>query len=72
MLYQGGRFVDLDEKIDLTKYRGRIIVIDIDGVLAEEDNLTPIDKREVIPEAADALRQLKQKGYILVSTPGYF
>jgi len=66
MLYQGGRFVDLDEKIDLTKYRGRIIVIDIDGVLAEEDNLTPIDKREVIPEAADALRQLKQKGYILV------
>ena len=55
-----------NEKIDLTKYRGRVIVVDIDGVLAVEDNTIPLADRQVVSDAKEALKLLKQKGYILV------
>lgn len=66
--------MELNEKIDLSKYRGRIIIVDIDGVLAVEDDAVSLEKRPVVPEAANALKQLKQKGYIIVlctSRSGY-
>jgi ribonucleotide monophosphatase NagD (HAD superfamily) len=57
---------EFDEKLDLKKYRGRVIVIDIDGVLAAEDDYIPLSDRHTIYGAREVLKFLKQKGYILV------
>lgn len=54
------------EKIDLRYSSNKVLLIDIDSVLAEEDNSVPIVEREVIDGARASLSYLKKKGFILV------
>lgn len=51
------------EKIDLKGAYNKLLVIDIDGVLAVEQNALPLEQRSVIGEARNALNILRQKGY---------
>jgi predicted phosphatase len=57
---------ELNGKLDLKKHRSRVLVIDIDGVLAVEQNNIPFEKRQTVNEARETMKLLKQKGYIIV------
>ncbi len=52
------------EKINLLN--SRILIIDIDGVLAIEQCNIPLEERAVVEGAQDAIRRLKQKGYSII------
>lgn len=54
------------EKISLQSSRSKKLIIDIDGVLAVEQLNIPLNKRPVISEAQNAIKFLKQKGYIII------
>lgn len=54
------------EKIDLKSAYNKLLVIDIDGVLAVEQNALPLEQRSVISEAQNALNLLRQKGYTIL------
>lgn len=52
------------EKINLLN--SRILIVDIDGVLAIEQCNIPLEERAVVEGAQDAIRRLKQKGYRII------
>lgn len=52
------------EKINLLN--SRILIIDIDGVLAIEQCNIPLEERAVVEGAQDAIGRLKQKGYRII------
>lgn len=51
------------KKIDLSHYRNKLIVVDIDGVLALEQQTIPMGQRPVISESQESLKLLREKGY---------
>ncbi len=52
------------EKINLLN--SRILIVDIDGVLAIEQCNIPLEERAAVEGAQDAIRRLKQKGYHII------
>lgn len=54
------------ERIDVRDGGNRLLVIDIDGVLAVEQKAVPWEQREVMPEARKALRLFRKKGYAVL------
>jgi ribonucleotide monophosphatase NagD (HAD superfamily) len=57
---------EFNEKFDLRNYRSRVVVIDIDGVLAEEQYNISLEERQVVSEAREALELFQQKGYKII------
>lgn len=57
------------ERIDLERYHGKWLIVDIDGVLAVEQVSIPLEQRPVVSEARESMERLHQKGYkILLCT----
>lgn len=54
------------EKIDLQNYNKKILIIDIDGVLAIEQHNLPLEERLIIDGTQDAIKLLQQNGYKIV------
>lgn len=58
--------LEKSRKIDLSHRYNKRLVIDIDGVLANEQENLPLERRSIINEAAESMRRLKQKGYQII------
>lgn len=56
----------MQEQIDLRNYDSNTLIIDIDGVLAQEKKQTPYYTLLPVDEAARSLEVLKQKGFNIV------
>ncbi|MDP4091430.1 MAG: hypothetical protein Q8930_19470 [Bacillota bacterium] len=56
----------MENKIDLRRKYNRTLVIDIDSVLAVEDESIPLTDRPVISDALDAIRLLRQKEFKII------
>lgn len=54
------------KKIELERYYGKWLIIDIDGVLAVEQYTVPLEQRPVISEARESMELLRRKGYKLL------
>lgn len=51
------------ENINLPYYHNKWLIIDIDGVLAIEDDFIPLEQRKVISRAQEALKRIQENGY---------
>jgi hypothetical protein len=53
-------------KINLSDSHHKILIVDIDGVLAIEQCNIPLKERAVVEGTQDSIRRLKQKGYLII------
>ena len=53
-------------KIDLHNHHNKLLIIDIDGVLAIERNELPLEERTPVCGARESMRLLKEKGYKII------
>lgn len=56
----------MNEKIDISTSNTKKIIVDIDGVLAIEEKNQPYMLLKPVKEAAEALKTLKQQGYVII------
>lgn len=54
------------EKINLQDDHKKILIIDIDGVLAIEQHDLPLENRPVVSGAQDSIKLLQQNGYKII------
>lgn len=54
------------EKLNLKNYRNKLLIIDIDGVLAVEQLDIPLEERNAVNGAQNSIKLLQKKGYKII------